>query len=260
MTVGVQTWDTDGQYRRLFVEIVVFLVIILGLTTFWMFTDTPAELVVTYASFRGSLSHFGSKYGRSGLLKCTTAAARMFDIHEIVRDCVLDSTTFADLVISKYPKANKSALYDFWIELQSSYHRIPRTINNHFDVPGMIDPYASCFAAPDHLITGHAKYCITLAYELLPKMCSTIRGFARALWSERSQWRWTSVPKSGIFKGLPLIVYRRTCSGAYPSGSKTSDCKVEPNSSKHEGYESMSGKRLASSLSFRIVFINNQPP
>ncbi len=52
--------------------------------------------------------------------------------------------------------------------MQEVKHAVPKTSTGLPKITGDIDPYKSCFSAPDHLLKGHARECISLEFKLLP--------------------------------------------------------------------------------------------
>ncbi len=95
-------------------------------------------------------------------------AMRGFFQHTAVRDCSAQAETCRMLGMKSEIINSAKVLLDFSSALFSAKGRIPRTMDGSPVVPYNFDPYRASFIAPDHLLTGHFRDCMSLAIKLLP--------------------------------------------------------------------------------------------
>ncbi len=168
-TEGFKDVDGDGNIRRVFLD----LVGVLG--------DTPAlnevlDVLGHTSTFcchlcrfsRGSSTILGARY--AGLSPCAaqTASRRGFYQHTAVRDCKANDEACRMLGIRPASHSSKLPLHAIRLAMEQCRSMTPCLADGTPLLPCILDPYRACLVAPDHLLTGHAKDCINLAYKLIP--------------------------------------------------------------------------------------------
>ncbi len=185
--IGMTEGFLDGERRRIFLDLVGFT------------GDTPArnaELDVmghTATAFchlcrvsRQSASLIGSRYVRKGVTGSAHGFSRGFYQHCGVRDCFATGETCRLLGMKPSATDRNLPIHNLRQAMVEAQPSIPSTADGLRIVPGVLDPYRACFIAPDHLLTGHARDCIELAFRLLPSLRhrSTCEAFMIGLLSE----------------------------------------------------------------------------
>ncbi len=168
MTTGFTDRDSDGNQIRIFLDLVGFI------------GDTPAiNAALDVLGHTGSacchLCRFvrrpsyliGSRYTRYGSQGLSTHAGRSYYQHAALRDSEAKSETCRLLGMSPPEHKKHLPIYALRSAMLQCRHHIPTTRGVPI-LSGHLDPYVSCLIGPDHLLTGHFRDCINIAYRLLP--------------------------------------------------------------------------------------------
>ncbi len=169
VTEGFVDVDADGVRRRIFLD----LVGVLG--------DTPAlnEVLDVLGHTSNACCHLcrfvrhsatlvGSRYADTISYGLQTQSGRSFWVHRALRDCYAREETCRLLGLKDTTPTGSHPLHSLMRAFSEAQDRIPETSNGVRVVPGIIDPYRCSFVAPDHLLTGHLRDCLNLAFKLLP--------------------------------------------------------------------------------------------
>ncbi len=169
ITEGFLDYDAEGVQRRIFLDLVGYL------------GDTPAinsELdtlghtanacchLCTYSRYSCSL--LGSRYTGMNYCGAQTATGRSMSKHTAIRDSNAGKETCRLLGIKPSADCKYLPLHSISQSMRRAMPMIPKTIDGTPVLSGELDPYKSCFVAPDHLLTGHFRDCVNLAIKLLP--------------------------------------------------------------------------------------------
>ncbi len=169
MTTRFKDFDANGRACRIVLDLVGFL------------GDTPAlnacldTLGHTSNAFCHlcryttlSMSPSGSRYAGDGTYRVHTGTRPSFHTHTAVRDCGAQRETCRLLGMKHVSQNTDLPLHALRYAMVEARDRIPRVASRKKILTGHLDPYRACFIAPDHLLTGHLRDCINLAFKLLP--------------------------------------------------------------------------------------------
>ncbi len=169
MTTGFIDYDADGNRTRIFLDLVAFLGDTPAINSFLdVMGHTSAACCHLCRFVRGSKTLVGSRFavGRShGMLSHTM---RTFFQHTAVRDSGARKETCRLLGMKPNLSPAVKTMLQMCDGMFNARHSIPKTSTGHSVVPHFIDPYRGCLVAPDHLLTGHFRDCVSLALRLLP--------------------------------------------------------------------------------------------
>ncbi len=93
---------------------------------------------------------------------------RTYFQHAAVRDCAAQAETCRLLGMKPHLSSTAQVIHSLCGRMFNARNAIPKSSTGHPVVPHYIDPYRACLVAPDHLLTGHLRDCISLALRLLP--------------------------------------------------------------------------------------------
>ncbi len=168
MTDGFVDIDANGEKRRIFLDLVGFI------------GDTPALNAALDVLGHNSTSccHLCRYSRRSSTLvgsrytACTShgnvsGLARGYHQHRAVRDCSPGPEPCRLLGMKHEETYSNSVIHNLRQEMMVEKKSVP-TSGSIPVVPGDLDPYRASLIAPDHLLTGHLRDCINLAFRLLP--------------------------------------------------------------------------------------------
>lgn len=95
-----------------------------------------------------------------------TSARRSIVRHEAIRDCGSEASTLARMGIPSSPTETRRSIERMCERLSSSECSYT-TATGLRVLQTVIDPFAACWIAPDHLLTGHMEDCLNLAFQPL---------------------------------------------------------------------------------------------
>ncbi len=169
MTTGFNDYDADGKKRRIFLDLVGFIGDTPALNHY---LDVLGHTAVSYCHLcrfsRGSKSLLGSRYGSNEAYGMLPNVMRGFFQHMAVRDCGAKAENCRHNGMKPASTPSSDILTQFRATIFNQRGDIPKTNSGFPVVPHVLDPYRACFIAPDHVLTGHIRDCISLALKLLP--------------------------------------------------------------------------------------------
>ncbi len=169
LTRGFVDYDADGRKRRIFLDLVGFLGDTPALNSFLDVlghTSTACCHLCRYV--RGSSTLIGSRYTAGHSHGMISHAMRTYFQHAAVRDCAAQAETCRILGMKAQVPSTTKVIYSLRERMFRARTAVPKTSTGQPVVPHYIDPYRACLIAPDHLLTGHLRDCISLALRLLP--------------------------------------------------------------------------------------------
>ncbi len=117
---------------------------------------------------RRSNSIVGSRYARRDYHAFSSSVCRGMYQHTAVRDCGANPENLRLLGISAKVRQNHLPIHDLQVRMMQIRNQIPTTKGGTPIISGFLDPYRACLIAPDHLLTGHFRDCVNVAFRLLP--------------------------------------------------------------------------------------------
>ncbi len=158
MTEGFTDYDATGQKCRIFLDLVGFLGDTPALNSSLDTLGHTSTAFCHLCRYRKQPTTFpGSQNAGSGSHGHLTGTARSFYIHAAIRDSKAQKETCRLLGMKYIQNENDLPLHSLRRVMMDSRSRIQSTAEGHPILTGYLDPYMSCFIAPDHLLTGHLK-------------------------------------------------------------------------------------------------------
>ncbi len=117
---------------------------------------------------RGSKTKIGSRYTEQSCAGFITASRRSFIQSRALRCCGAKSESCPLLAFKPSQAENELVLHKLCQNNTKQRQNVPLPADGTPVVPGAFDPYRACFVGPDHLLTGHFRDCLNLAFRLLP--------------------------------------------------------------------------------------------
>ncbi len=169
MTNGYMDVDGDGNRRRIFLDLVGCLGDTPALNSVLDVLGHTAAACCHLCRFsRASSTFVGSRYSGSGTNSVLASYRRGFLEHAALHDCNATRETCRLLGVRANPDSAGLPLHLFRTAILQARSSVPVTVDGQALLPHRFDPYRGCFIAPDHLLTGHLRDVINLAFRLLP--------------------------------------------------------------------------------------------
>ncbi len=173
MKEGFLDFDADGNKRRIFLDLVGFVGDTPALNASLDVMGHTSSVCCHLCRFvRQSATIIGSRYTGKAPDGYLTSSRRGAYQEQSIRDCTPGPETCRLLGLKYQTGSPGTVLHYIRSQLHSTKGCIPKTVEGQPVVPGTIDPYKACIIAPDHLLTGHARDCINIALQYLPRRAS----------------------------------------------------------------------------------------
>ncbi len=168
-TDGVVDYDAEGRKRRVFIDLVGLVGDTPALNSALDVLGHTANACCHLCRFmRHSSFEIGSKYCTKGGNGAESAFRRGYFQHAAVHDSAAQRETCRLLGIRHNPNFADLPFHAFSHSMANMKTTIPTVSNGVPLIPYNFDPYKASFVAPDHLLTGHLRDCISLVLKLLP--------------------------------------------------------------------------------------------
>lgn len=168
-TTGFVDFDSTGQKRRIFLDLVGFI------------ADTPAanaclDVLGHNAKacchqcryYRSSSRRVGTSVTKTDSDGWKTATRRTQCRHDAIRAAGAGEDTCKRLGITRSPSHAKTVLAQFADKLRQLETPVIRTMSGSQLLSRCVDVYRSNVVAPDHAVTGHFHDLLSLCFRLIP--------------------------------------------------------------------------------------------
>ena len=165
MTQGNSVVSPDGVCRRIFLDPVAVLGDTPGINNILDVSGHEALAYCHRCSFRtGPKEALNNRYINDSAKWLSPAMRRSMTRHSAVALMEPPGEYWKAVGIRKNPSQSNQIMQDLAVKILDSTPDIPLTSNGQKVVPVVFDPYTVATIAPDHLISGICRMCITVAY------------------------------------------------------------------------------------------------